>query len=156
MTTSKQSTLVFVPLREDHLQAIMTIEEEAYPEPWTLGMFRGEIRNERSYFCVALAEEEIVGYAGFWLVLDEIHITSVTTVARLRDRGFGREQALHLLAVGEERGALAATLEVRESNRAARRLYDGLGFHPVGLRKGYYSKTNEDAIVMRKDLGEGE
>lgn len=152
MTISKQRTLEFVRLGEEHLPEVMVIEEEAYPEPWTLGMFREEIRGKRSYFCVAMADGEIMGYAGFWLVQNEIHITSVTVADCFRGRGYGREQALHLLSVAKEWGVVTATLEVRESNETARRLYDSLGFSTAGRRKGYYSKTNEDAIVMRLDL----
>lgn len=152
MTTSKQSILTFLPLQEEYLEQILDVEMEAYPEPWTVGMFREEIRNKRSYFFVALAEDEFVGYAGFWLVLDEAHITSVTVADDYRGRGYGREQVIHLLEKALELGARSATLEVRPSNHPARKLYDSLGFRAVGMRKGYYSKTNEDAVVMMKEL----
>ncbi len=152
MTTSRQSVLTYVPLREEHLEQIMEVELEAYPEPWTVAMFREEIRNRRSYFFVALAEGEFVGYSGFWLVLDEAHITSVTVADHYRGRGYGREQVVHLLETAIELDARSATLEVRPSNHPARELYDSLGFRAVGMRKGYYSKTNEDAVVMMKEL----
>ena len=152
MSVSEASKLEFVPLAEEHLDAIMAVELEAYPEPWTMGMFREEMRSTRSYFSVALKGTELVGYAGFWLVLDEAHITSVTVNKKFRGMGFGREQTLNLLEEAQRRDARVATLEVRESNEAARSLYESLGFSPAGLRKGYYSKTNEDAIVMTKEL----
>ena len=63
-----------------------------------------------------------------------------------------QQQDDHLLDVAIEMGASVATLEVRESNSIARRLYDSEGFRPVGLRKGYYAKTKEDAIVMMKEF----
>ena len=152
MSVSPQTALKFVLLQEKHLDQIMEVELEAYPEPWTPGMFREEMRSSRSYFCLAFAEGQFVGYGGYWLVLDEAHITSVTVAAHQRGRGYGREQVLHLLESAKEQGARIATLEVRESNNPARHLYDSLGFCSVGLRKGYYSKTNEDAVVMVKEL----
>lgn len=115
-------------------------------------MFREEIRNDRSYFCVALQDETLVGYSGFWLVLDEAHITSVTVAKPYRGRGYGRAQMLHLLEIARDRAVRMVTLEVRDSNDPARKLYESLGFKAVGLRKGYYSKTQEDAIVMMKEL----
>ena len=152
MSIAPGTKLSYEPLAEEHLDAIMKIEKEAYPEPWTVGMFREEIRSRRSCFYVAHADGALVGYSGFWLVLDEAHITSLTVEAGHRGMGFGREQLLHLLAQGEENGVRAFTLEVRESNAPARSLYESLGFRTVGLRKGYYSTTQEDAIVMLKEM----
>ena len=152
MSVSESMALQFCPLREDLLDAIMAIEVEAYPEPWTLRMFQDEIRMGRSYFYVGLLGEEVAAYGGFWLVLDEAHITSVAVRDIYRGRGFGRKLVDYLLDTAEEAGAVRATLEVRVSNRVARNLYDNLGFRPVGIRKGYYPKNNEDAIVMLKDL----
>jgi ribosomal-protein-alanine N-acetyltransferase len=115
-------------------------------------MFREEIRSKRSFFYTAWFGDVLIGYSGFWLVLDEGHITSLTVRHDYRGYGYGREQLLHLLAVGEERGVRAFTLEVRESNERARKLYDSAGFRAVGMRKGYYSSTREDAVVMLKEL----
>lgn len=139
-------------LREEHLGAIMEIEMEAYPEPWTTGMFREEMRSKRSYFIVAFVEGELIGYSGFWLVVDEAHITSLTVAAKHRGAGYGREQLVHLFSLGEEKGVRAFTLEVRESNESARKLYESAGFHRVGLRKNYYATTGENAVVMLKEM----
>lgn len=145
--------LVYASLAHKHLNAIMAIEGEAYPEPWTRGMFRDEIKNERSFFFVAFLGQELVGYSGFWLVADEAHITSVTTRSDMRGRGLGRRQLEHLLAEAIRVGAKIATLEVRESNVPARNLYDSMGFREIGRRRQYYTTSKEDAIVMLKDLG---
>ena len=152
MSITRGTRLEYVDLAEEHLDAILKIEREAYPEPWTIGMFREEMRSARSYFYVAFVDVELIGYSGFWLVLDEAHITSLTVAADLRELGYGREQLMHLLAIGEDKGVQAFTLEVRESNLAARRLYESAGFQSVGLRKAYYSVTQEDAVVMRKEV----
>ncbi|MCP4644985.1 MAG: ribosomal protein S18-alanine N-acetyltransferase [bacterium] len=154
MTGARESeqSLCFVPLEEEHLEGLIPIELEAYPEPWTLGMFRDEVRNNRSYFYVVQIDGVTVGYGGFWLVLDEAHITSVTIAEEWRGKGYGRRLTVFLLDAARKAGATLATLEVRMSNQAARDLYLSLGFGPVGVRKGYYPKSNEDAIVMLKEL----
>ena len=152
MKTSSPSKLEFMPLLEANLEEILAIELEAYPEPWTVGMFREEMGSPRSYFRVAFSGGTLVGYSGIWLAADEAHVTSVTVALSHRGNGYGREQLIHLLEVAVRKGAVAATLEVRESNDEARRLYVSEGFRAVGRRKGYYSKTKEDAVIMTKDL----
>jgi [ribosomal protein S18]-alanine N-acetyltransferase len=89
---------------------------------------------------------------GFWRALDEAHITSVTIQKDCRRHGFGRQLMEFILAAAMEQGLLRATLEVRPSNIRAQNLYLSMGFEQVGLRKHYYSKTNEDALIMARDL----
>ena len=152
MSITPGTQMEYVRLSEKHIEAVLEIEIEAYPEPWTIGMFREEMRSKRSYFYVAYVEGELVGYSGFWLILDEAHITSLTVAAKHRGAGYGREQLMHLLSLGEEKGVRLFTLEVRDSNESARKLYESAGFHAVGLRKAYYATTGEDAVVMLKEV----
>jgi len=152
MSVSESIALRFEPIAVEYLDEILDIEVEAYPEPWTEGMFRDEIRNAHSHFFVVLLGDMLVGYGGFWLVVDEAHITSVTVRDLCRGRGFGHRLVEFLLREAEDVGARIATLEVRVSNERARNLYLQYGFRPVGLRKNYYPKSNEDAIVMFKEL----
>lgn len=153
MSVSRETALCFERLRMDHIAALLEIEAEAYPDPWTFGMFQQEITNHTSRFYVAFAENLLVGYAGFWLVADEVHITKVTVGAACRGQGYGRELVQYLLDTGAELGGTVARLEVRESNATARRLYEQLGFQVVGVRKGYYARCQEAALVMMKDIG---
>lgn len=146
--------LDFQPLHEKHLPEIMSIEVEAYPESWSEGMFREEMRSEKSYFCVAYVGRQLVGYSGFWSIFDEAHITSLTVKKKFRGQRFGGQQLDHLLQIARIRGAETATLEVRESNAAALRLYRSRGFRCVGRRKGYYTKTGEDALLMSLELND--
>ena len=152
MTTPTPDHIEIVPLEECHIDAMMAIEVEAYPEPWTAGMFRDEVRNPRSHFHVLLCEGEVIGYGGFWLVLDEAHITSVTVDRAFRRQGYGRRLTEFLLDKAVRAGATIATLEVRTTNLPARNLYLSLGFHPVGIRKNYYARSHEDAMVMIREM----
>ena len=145
---AESESIRFVPLAEEHIDPIMAIEHEAYAEPWTRSMFYEELRNDLSYFYVAFRGDEIIGYAGFWLVLDEAHITTVVVKRPYRGRGVGRMLMQYLIDKACEVGARIATLEVRVSNEHAIHLYQSMGFHAVGIRKGYYPRTGEDAQVM--------
>lgn len=152
MSMAQPAPLQFVKLREAYLDEILQIEVEVYPEPWTRSMFLDEIRNQRSYFCVAFLREALVGYGGFWQLLNEVHITSVVVRDEWRRHGFGRQIVNHLLDIAFEVTARIATLEVRVSNIQARNLYLSMGFSPIEIRKRYYPKNNEDALVMLKEL----
>lgn len=148
----KAEDVRFEEMAEEHLDTVLAIEGEAYPEPWTRGMFQDEIRNRLSYIYVARRGEEVVGYCGFWLVLEEAHIITVVVEKNQRGTGLGRRFMEFLLAKAREVGARYATLEVRVSNTPARRLYEDFGFCEVAVRPKYYPITKEDAAVMLKEL----
>jgi len=145
-------TLRYDYIKPCHLDEVMAIEVEAYPEPWSRGMFRQEMQGRQSHFFVVFLEGTLIGYSGFWLVEDEAHVTSVTVRDDFRGQGYGRQLAEYLLQQAVRLGARTASLEVRESNHRAISLYRNLGFQAVGRRKRYYSKSNEDALVMAKAL----
>lgn len=146
------AALFYVPLTKEHLPRVLPIEHEAYPDPWTQGMFHQEIRNGTSHFYLVFHEDTLVAYGGFWLIIDEIHITKLTVAPPYRGRGLGRTLMRFLEASGRAAGGREIRLEVRESNGAARRLYAALGFAEIGVRKRYYTACQEDAIVMAKTL----
>jgi len=148
----KAAEVRFEEMTEEHLETVLAIEREAYPEPWTRGMFQEEIRNRLSYIYVARREEELVGHCGFWLVLEEAHITTVAVEKNHRGTGVGRRFMEFLLTKAREVGARYATLEVRVSNTRARKLYEDFGFCEVAVRPKYYPITKEDAVVMLKEL----
>jgi ribosomal-protein-alanine N-acetyltransferase len=118
-------------------------------------MFEQEVSSSLSHFYVAFCGDLLVGYAGFWRVADEAHITSVTVHKSFRRRGYGRALMAHIEGVATGLGLEWATLEVRPSNKAGQRLYESLGYALTGRRKRYYKKTNEDALIMTKALTGG-
>lgn len=152
MSVSESAVLRFVPLAAAHLRDVLAIEKEAYPEPWSEGMFREEIHHPRSYFVVVMLDDNLIGYGGYWPLLDEAHITSVTIKDEYRGLGHGRMLLAHLLQHALDEELAAATLEVRESNERARNLYESFGFAITGRRRRYYPKTDEDALIMSKQL----
>ncbi len=142
--------LSFQRFTPEYLPNVLYIESESYPEPWTHGMFRQELSNPNSYIYLAFLGDSMIGYAGFWLVLDEAHITRVTVAQKHRSMGYGRVITEYMLARAFDLGAALARLEVRETNAPARALYDRLGFVVEGKRIGYYQRTNENAVLMLK------
>jgi len=139
-------------MRLEHLDEVLKIEELSFPSPWSRSSFVYEItQNQFACYIVAVAEEKVAGYGGMWLILDEAHITNVAVRTDYRMKGIGAALMLELIRQASLKGATRMTLEVRPSNTAARRLYASLGFKDIGLRKRYYTDTNEDAIIMWKD-----
>src|SRR3954464_3488075 len=136
----------------DDLAAVQAIEQASFTSPWPADAYRNEIQGNRmATYLVARAGGEIVGFAGIWLMVDEAHITTFAIHPAWRRQGIGERLLLTLLDVSIGRHAREATLEVRLSNVAARRLYEKYGFRPVGLRPRYYTDDGEDALIMTTD-----
>lgn len=139
---------------------IMPIERRAFPTPWPSAGYRHELtHNEKAHYIVLSrqengGEERIVGYAGYWLVADEAHISTIAVDADYQGRGLGSLLLLQMIFDCMELGATVIRLEVRESNRVARSLYAHHDFVSVGRRRGYYRDRREDAILMDLNLSE--
>lgn len=117
--------------------------------PWSQTALHDDIAdNEKAIYIVAEEQEQIAGYAGMWITLDEAHITNVAVHPKFRRKGIGETLVAALLRQARRHGALHQTLEVRVSNEAAIKLYEGMGFEGVGVRKRYYYDNNEDALIM--------
>lgn len=141
--------LQFSVMLPEHLDQVLAIERRSFPIPWSHHAFMFEVtENDFAFYIVAMIKQRVVGYAGMWIVLDEAHITNVAVHPDLRGCGIGRALMMELLNRAAVLGAVKLTLEVRASNQTARNLYKSLGFVDKGVRKGYYSDNNEDAVIM--------
>jgi ribosomal-protein-alanine N-acetyltransferase len=146
---SDVAPVTIVPMRRRHLRAVLRIESDVYPRPWSMSLFLSELalRSSRSYF-VARIGRSVVGYAGLMMTADDGHVTTIAVDPAHQRARIGTRL---MLVVGREaiaRGARCLTLEVRLTNRGAQELYRRFGFAPVGVRKNYYAETKEDALVM--------
>ena len=131
------------------LDDVMEIERASFSMPWSRWMFERELENrKRSHFLVARGGHEVVGYIGFWMVLDEAHIVTIAVRSDFRRKGVGSILMASALSLAARVGANRATLEVRISNLPAQKLYRKFGFEMVAIRKNFYSDTSEDAYVM--------
>jgi len=138
-----------VSMRRRHLRSVLRIEALVYPRPWSLGLFMSELalRTTRIYL-VAKVGPSVVGYAGLMLTGSDGHVTTVAVDPEWQRKGIGARLLLALSEAGIARGCTGLTLEVRMSNAPAQELYRRFGYAPAGVRKGYYSETGEDALVM--------
>ena len=151
MTTTEISC---EPLSRKNLPEVLAIETVSFPEPWSQFLFLKEMDQPSSYFMVFRLGPELIGYGGFWLIADEVHITNIAVHPLYRRQGYGSMILQHLLDAAVSRKVTMATLEVRENNFAALSMYRKFGFRHVATRKGYYDHTGENATVMvNDDLG---
>ncbi|WP_429368923.1 ribosomal protein S18-alanine N-acetyltransferase [Paenibacillus sp. DS2015] len=143
----------FRPMKLEDIPSIMIIEREAFTLPWTEDAFRNELTNNLFARYVVLEHDgESIGYAGMWTIVDEAHVTNIALLEAYRGRKLGGLLLGELMNTASQLGMLSMTLEVRVSNRIAQKLYERKGFTSAGLRKGYYSDNNEDAMIMWADL----
>jgi [ribosomal protein S18]-alanine N-acetyltransferase len=141
--------LIVEPMRLDDLPAVHAIEIASFTAPWPPHAYRSELEsNKLAHYLVARAGETVAAYGGMWLMVDEAHITTFAVHPAWRRQRIGERLLLAFLDLAIDRGAREATLEVRLSNLAARKLYEKYGFRPVGLRPRYYSDDHEDALIM--------
>lgn len=141
-------TIVLAPMRRRHLRAVLQIEERTSTTPWSLGLFLAECRREERLYLVALDGATVVGYAGMLFVAGEGHVTTIAVDPDRHGERIGTRLLLGLMRGAIERDTGAITLEVRAGNDAALALYRRFGFAPAGVRKDYYSRPVEDALVL--------
>jgi [ribosomal protein S18]-alanine N-acetyltransferase len=139
-----------VTLSEAHLPQVVRLERVVFADPWPLSAFREEVaRGARGGYSRVLVESELVrAYSVAWFVADEGHLANLATDPVHRGRGFARAVLRDLLAEARRREIANVWLEVRTGNDVAIHLYRAHGFRTVGIRKGYYQKEREDALVM--------
>jgi ribosomal-protein-alanine N-acetyltransferase len=138
------------------LPSVQAIERASFFPTWPEDAYRNELlTNKLATYLVARLEGVVVAFGGIWLMVDEAHITTFAVDPAWRRRTIGERLLVGLLDAAMARRAREATLEVRLSNVAARRLYEKYGFRPVGIRPRYYSDNGEDALIMTTESLEG-
>jgi len=172
--TPRQIEVGLRPMQRTDLDAVLAIEERAFPQPWSRNFFEKELAASQAACTVAVLGVDgraavhvaasdkrihvaasdkriIVGYTVCWRVLDELHLLNVAVHPGHRGGAIGRRLVEAVLDDGRETGARVVYLEVRAGNVAARRLYRRLGFRDLGVRRAYYG-PGQDAIVMELRL----
>ena len=131
-----------------HVEGIHAIEQECFSDPWSTQSIISQLPDDNHVFLVALDGEDVVGYVGMMNVLDEGYISNVAVTGAYRRQKIADALIDELMLRANSLGLSFVTLEVRESNEPAKALYAKHGFETVGLRKNYYSKPKEHAILM--------
>ena len=138
-----------MPMKGMDIDEVLELEKMCFPVPWSRNAFLIEIeQNQCARYFIVRKNNQLIGYGGMWLILDEAHITNIAVHPEHRRRGVGRLLMETLIEEAVRLNMQRMTLEVRVSNRAAISLYKSLGFEEGGIRKGYYSNDREDALIM--------
>ena len=138
-------------MTKENLDEVVEIEKLVHPDHhWSKESFLNEIQNKlANYFCIIDTQtNKILGFAGFWEILEEAHITSISIHPDYRRLGLATILLKHIVKRCYKKMIKYITLEVRVSNFGAIALYEKFGFKSVGRRKKYYQDNNEDALIM--------
>ncbi len=144
--------LVIRSIVDADLDAIVAVEQECYPRPWTLLQFQQELDNPVATILLAEVAGKVVGYICYWLIAGEMQVLNIATAPQARRSGIAAKLLDYALNNSCSLGALSAVwLEVRAGNRGAIALYQRYGFVFNGERKNYY-RDGEDALLMVKTI----
>jgi [ribosomal protein S18]-alanine N-acetyltransferase len=136
-------------MRIDDLPQVQVVDELSFSNPWPKNAYHFELlENPNGHCWVAETDGRIVGMIVCWLIIDEMHIATIAVHPDCRQQGIGKQLVIAALKALIPQGALSATLEVRAGNIMAQNLYRYFGFRNVGLRKGYYKDSGEDALLL--------
>ncbi len=143
--------IIIRPMWEEDVLRVSELEKQCFITPWSYKSLLGELSNDVAHYVVAVDEGVVCGYAGMWVMLDEAHMTNIAVEQSHRQQGIARRLILCLMRTALKKGAERMTLEVRENNHSAQRLYASLGFAFAGVRKRYYTDTGENALILWND-----
>lgn len=139
-------------LEEIHIDALETIENECFSEPWSRNALSELLTNDCAVYFVAEYEGEVAGYIGMYVSFEVGAINNVGVLPSFRRLGIGRALIGALIDYSRANGISILTLEVRKSNIAAISLYKDFGFALMGERKNFYKKPVENALIYNLEL----
>lgn len=135
-------------MNKDDIDQVFNIECESFSDPWSKVSLQNEIDNPNATYLVIIENNSIIAYAGLWKIFDEGHITNIAVKKEKRGKGIGTILTEKLISKGKNKSIDKFTLEVRENNINAIKMYKKIGFKEVGIRKDFYDKPKENAIIM--------
>lgn len=155
-TAQRADKMEITRMQPDDVSGIHRLEIECFSSPWSQDSIKHELSNPMSHFFVAKLGEQLIGYIGTQLVLDECYITNIAVTKTKRGKGIGSSLLETATQNAKLCGASFITLEVRQSNAVAIELYKKHGFIPQGKRRNFYNNPTEDGLIMTKKFKEGE
>ena len=142
------SDIVIRPLIKEDIPFVARLEAVCFSMPFTEKALNELFSNTSWHFFVATENDTVVGYISFYCILDETEIVNVCVMPELRGKGIGRALTKCAIDFNRDNNGSRVMLEVRKSNTPAIKLYESLGFIPVGVSKNHYKLPTEDAILM--------
>ena len=140
-----------IPMTAEHIADIKKVDDSCFESPWSLKAFESELENPIAFYFVAVKDDEVIGYCGYWWTFGEAQITNVAVSPEYRQKGIASALMDEMTNHCREMDVFSITLEVRVSNNAAISMYEKYGFERVGLRPKYYN-NKEDALLMTKEI----
>ena len=134
----------------DDISQVAEIERQIFSIPWSEKAFKDSMESDNTIYIVAKEDNNVAGYAGMYLSFEEGNITNVAVNPSSRRKGIGEKIVRDILNRAYEKGVRDVFLEVRETNSAAIALYEKIGFKEEGIRKNFYEKPKENALIMWK------
>jgi len=136
----------------DDLDEVTRIEKICFSIPWSKELLADELLNKMAYYQCATIDGNVVGYMGMWKICDEGHITNVAVLPEYRNKGIASKLISKMIEICKCSEIYNITLEARESNLEAIKLYEKFGFESAGKRPNYYQKPTESAVIMWKEI----
>lgn len=153
MTTCNLQDRHIVLATQSHISDIVDIEQQSFASPWSKEAILVELNDLNwSRTFVALNNEQVVGYLSFWTVEKEYQITKIAVTPARRQHGIASQLLSFLISLSKKENIQKITLELRQSNEQAKKLYAKHHFCIVGQRPRYYTDTKEDALLMDLDI----
>ncbi len=151
----EQNRFQLLPMNEEHVEGVHAVFEECFSaEKWSVRSIREELSNKlaRTFVMWDALEEKVVGFINVHHVLGEGDLNDIAVTQSCRRKGLAAQLMKAALKLAQEEGISRYTLEVRESNQGAIRFYESFGFQKVGMRKNYYTKPTENALLYQIEL----
>ena len=141
---------------KEDIERVMKIEKEVFGDPWSKSAFINEIeKNPHAIYYVARKGREIIGYIGFWILREYIHITNLAVAKSYQKKGIASILLENVENTAGMAGKSNLYLEVRKSNKKAIDFYEKRNFEVIDSKKNYYENNNEDALIMWKVINDG-
>ena len=135
-------------MKPEDVPQVAELESQTFSQPWSEKGFLDSLQLPNTIFLAACDGQEVVGYAGMYLSVDEGEIVNVAVAQKMRRKGIGDALLDKMAECAAQKGIQQIVLEVRVSNEPAIRLYEKHGYVRCGVRKGFYELPKEDASIM--------
>lgn len=140
------------PVGIEYVERLSKIDHDNFEDPWTLEMFKQELENPNSEYYAIFNDDEIIGFCGGWYVVDEYQINKIVIDKPHQNKKLGQLFLIYIMQLYLMKGAKTATIEVRESNTRAIKVYTRAGFDVLGRRENYYQNNGETAYTMIREF----